>query len=203
MTWQPKTRFKSLAGHKFGRLLVLELVPRRSSSRGTIWLCLCDCGKKVEKRAQDLRSGHTVSCGCRLREKAAVQMKAVRISGGAVQHGHSRHGKQSRTYRSWKGAKNRCFNINEPGWVDYGGRGISMCDRWKDSFPTFLADMGECPPGMSLDRFPDNDGNYEPGNCRWATRQQQRLNQRPRTSVESLRPRTHWRPEERIEDLCL
>lgn len=74
--------------------------------------------------------------------------------------------------------KARCTNPNNPRWEDYGGRGIKLCDRWLHSFEAFLADMGERPPGMSLDRYPDNDGNYEPGNCRWATLKEQRANRR-------------------------
>jgi len=200
MSRYQKPRHRNLIGQRFGRLLVLELAPGRTSTGGVIWLCLCDCGKKVTVRAQSLPSGHTVSCGCQLREKAAQHIRTVRSTNGRTCHGHARHGKQSRTYRSWKGAKNRCFNVNESAWIDWGGRGISMCERWRISFPAFLADMGECPPGMSLDRI-NNDGNYEPSNCRWATNHEQRLNQRPKTKHSRIP--THWLPEEHIEALLL
>ena len=94
-------------------------------------------------------------------------------------HGHkSKHGKESPTYRSWQNMKTRCLNSNHPQFKDWGGRGIKVCERWMD-FANFLEDMGEKPEGLTLDRI-NNDGNYEPGNCRWATRKQQVQNQRDR-----------------------
>lgn len=80
------------------------------------------------------------------------------------------------TYYSWLAMKTRCYNKNREDWPRYGGRGISVCDRWRDSFENFFADMGPRPTGMTIDRYPDNDGNYEPGNCRWATKSQQTSN---------------------------
>jgi lambda repressor-like predicted transcriptional regulator len=100
-------------------------------------------------------------------------------------HGHGGgKGKQpSRTYKSWLNAKGRCFNPNVPKYARYGGRGITMCPEWRASFAAFLADMGECPPGLTLDRI-DNNGNYRPGNCRWATRHEQQRNKRNNRFVE-------------------
>lgn len=83
------------------------------------------------------------------------------------------------TYSGWKNARNRCYTKTHKSYPNYGGRGITMCERWA-TFKNFLEDMGECPPGMSLDRYPDVNGNYEPGNCRWATAKQQANNRRPR-----------------------
>jgi hypothetical protein len=91
----------------------------------------------------------------------------------SLSHGKSR----SKTYRAWSGLKQRCFNQKEKQFKDYGGRGITVCERWVNSFEAFLADMGECPEGMSIDRI-DNDGNYEPGNCHWTTKKEQSRNTR-------------------------
>lgn len=93
-------------------------------------------------------------------------------------HGHTCGRKASRAYEAWQGMKGRCYVLTDAKYHAYGARGISVCDRWLHSFENFLADMGEPPPGKSLDRFPNNDGNYEPNNCRWATPLQQANNTR-------------------------
>jgi NUMOD3 motif len=102
----------------------------------------------------------------------------------ARKHGHARKGKTSLEYNSWAAMIQRCTNPKTKNWASYGGRGITICDRWRTSSEAFLADMGPKPsPKHSLDRWPDNAGNYEPGNCRWATGTEQRLNQRPRAPL--------------------
>jgi len=153
---------KDLAGRKFNFLTVLEQAGR-SPSGGVMWLCLCDCGEQTRARGCDVSSGRIVSCGCygrRARREAATT-----------------HGKSGTPeYFVWNSMRMRCEYPRTPEYPNYGGRGITVCDRWRD-FVNFFEDMGECPPGHSLDRI-NNDGNYEPGNCRWATAFEQNRNKR-------------------------
>lgn len=119
-------------------------------------------------------NGKAKSCGCFQRERA---------SESNITHGHTSDGEWSRAYTIWSSMKDRCFNPRKKAYLDYGGRGITVCERWLE-FENFLADMGDPPHGMSIDRFPDTNGNYEPGNCRWATRQEQNSNRRSCVFIE-------------------
>lgn len=170
-----------LVGRQFGRLKVTAFAGTAVAPRGTkssTWHCLCSCGRATVVRGSDLVHGKQVSCGCRKREPWRVS------------HGHTRGRNHTAEYRAWASAKKRCCNQKEPNYQSYGGRGIRMCDRWLDSFEAFLADMGPKPDGRagkrpiySLDRI-DVNGHYEPGNCRWATRDQQFSNLRKTRRVE-------------------
>lgn len=136
-------------------------------------LCRCKCGVERSIPVQSLKSGHTTQCGCRKPE----MNRSLRTT-----HGDASNSNRAPEYRSWAHMKDRCYNPNDKRYEDYGGRGITVCDKWRNNYEAFAQDMGRKPsPRHSIDRI-DNDGNYEPGNCRWATPAEQRINQRPRRS---------------------
>ncbi|WP_328981757.1 hypothetical protein OG258_19885 [Streptomyces mirabilis] len=161
---EPKLRI--MAGDRYHRLVVTEVVPGKVHS-------LCDCGTPHTIR-RDHWGKAVKSCGCLAKELISVR---------STTHGMTK----SPTYRTWVAMIQRCTNPGRSNYPYYGGRGITVCSRWRNSFEAFLQDMGERPDGMTLDRV-DTDGSYEPGNCRWATKNEQAQNQRPRAP---RAPKTH------------
>ena len=156
----------NLEGRVFGRLEVTH----RFATVGTKWVCRCKCGAEKVVTANRLLRGNDKSCGCLKRE---VLGNATRKHGRA----NSRlTGYADRTYGIWQAMRARCHNPNNNRWASYGGRGIIICPEW-DSFEQFVADMGQAPEGLTLDRK-DVNGNYTPANCRWATWLEQAQNKR-------------------------
>lgn len=149
-----------LKGKRFERLTVVRLLGS-NKYKNHVWECLCDCGNITHSVGTRLKRGIKKSCGCLIKDT------------------HTKHGKtHTHEYVAWMNMKRRCCDENIRQYKDYGGRGISVCNRWLKSFNNFIEDMGEKPSSYhSIDRI-NNDGNYEPGNCRWATKEQQAINKR-------------------------
>lgn len=155
-------KFIDLTGRKFERLTALRISGRDKRNQ-ILWECRCDCGNVKIIRGGSLTTGHAKSCGC-----FSVDSSRTRFT----KHGLS----SDPTHKIWADMNGRCFNKNHHAYHNYGGRGITVCERWR-TFENFRSDMGDRPTGLEIDRI-NNDGNYEPGNCRWATIKQQCNNTR-------------------------
>lgn len=175
-----------LTGKKFGRLSVLHF--HGVIGRRRLWACRCVCKKYTVVEAGRLKSGRAKSCGCLAQEMSAVRLRI---------HGETTHNTQTAEYRCWRLVKARCYGIRNNMYKNYGARGVVMCDRWKsgedefDGYQCFLLDMGRKPSlKHSIDRI-DVNGNYEPGNCRWATPMEQGANMRRNVYLEFAGLRLH------------
>lgn len=161
----------NLLGRSFGRLSIISESDQRTVDGKVKWNCVCTCGNTLTTSGRYLRDGDTRSCGCLEKETLLNRNTSHGLSGTSE-------------YNIWKALKQRCYNPNELHYADYGGRGILICDRWLNSFENFIEDMGNKPsPTHSIDRI-DNDGNYEPSNCKWSTKAEQGRNKRNNRWIE-------------------
>lgn len=175
----PKTS-KDRLGRRYGRLVVIDSIYIRGL--GTGWKCKCECGNELYVSGDNLESRNTRSCGCLFKDT------------------HSTHGKtKSRVYVIWKAMRRRCQNPASVEYKNYGGRGIKVCKRWQ-TFEKFLADMGEPPAGFTIERI-NNEGDYKPSNCKWASYKEQLNNTRSNRFIEAFGKRktlTQWSEELKI-----
>lgn len=201
--------FRDFTGQRLGRLIPVSF---EKKGNRIYWLCQCDCGntKYINSRALGRREGPTRSCGCINSGFKSFSPIKRRIN---YKHGQTIGGIRSSTYKSWQDMKARCYNENNKKYPDYGGRGISVCDRWLESFNNFFEDMGTKPKSFELDRVNNNSG-YFPENCQWASRRDQVNNRRntlivmyngenmPLSKAVRLSGINYWSAYSRAKDGC-
>lgn len=158
----------------FGRLVAVRDLPERAGS-GAMWLCKCACGNEISVLGYSLRRGDTQSCGCLIRD----------MNRDRTTHGACVNEERTQEYITWRAMVSRCHNSLSKDYQDYGAKGIEVCGEWRASFGAFLAHIGRRPSrDHSIDRFPNGDGNYEPGNVRWATKKEQARNRKNNKYIE-------------------
>ena len=166
---------EDLTGQRFGRLVVVSKTEERIY-RHVVWKCLCDCGNECLAPSNSLKTGRKQSCGCLMVESRGTARITHHMSG-------------TKLYAAWQGMRKRCFSTYHKNYEDYGGRGITVCEEWNNDFQSFYDYVSQLPhfgeEGYSLDRI-NNDGNYEPGNVRWATGKEQASNRRKRIKVQKI-----------------
>jgi len=168
---------QNVSGQKFDRLTAIKIAGKRA--KANLWLCACDCGNETTATVSQLKRGDKTSCGCKKKEPKGPRPDLAQRNKDRATHAMT----GSYTYSSWIAMKSRCFDPKDKDYPRWGGRGIKVCKAWADSFIQFYKDMGERPTGHTIDRI-NNEGDYEPGNCRWALPKTQSNNTRSNYYIE-------------------